>query len=81
MKKLRLHSSAVLAANLLLAAVFLSSCETPQGQSVEETSNNYNIKVIDSCEYIEFDSGIFDQRVYSLTHKGNCKFCVARHSR
>jgi hypothetical protein len=75
-----LFHPAALAAILLLAAVF-SSCETPQGQSVEETSDNYNIKVIDSCEYIEFDSGIFDQRVYSLTHKGNCKFCAARHSR
>ena len=30
MKKLRLHSSAVLAANLLLCAVFLSSCADVQ---------------------------------------------------
>jgi hypothetical protein len=37
------------------------------------------IRVIDSCEYIEYDYGITDDsRVYTLTHKGNCKFCKAR---
>lgn len=28
---------------------------------------------IEGCEYLEYDSGRADQRVYSLTHKGNCK--------
>lgn len=28
---------------------------------------------IEGCEYIEYDHGILDQRVYSLTHKGNCR--------
>lgn len=39
---------------------------------------NYKITVIDSCEYIVYDDGIFDQRVYGITHKGNCKFCKLR---
>ena len=35
-------------------------------------NSNYNIKVIDGCEYIEYDDGLLDRRVYSLTHKGDC---------
>jgi hypothetical protein len=63
---------------LAFLVLILIGCEQPQGESVESTNMNYDIKTIDSCEYIEFDSGIFDQRVYSLTHKGNCKFCAER---
>ena len=33
---------------------------------------DYNIKVIDGCEYVELDKGGGESRVYSLTHKGNC---------
>lgn len=65
----------------MLVAVFFVGCETPKGESSVDTGKSYNIKVIDSCEYIECDYGIFDQRVYSLTHKGNCKFCLARSAK
>ena len=34
---------------------------------------DYKIVVLDGCEYIEYDRGIGEGRVYSLTHKGNCK--------
>ncbi len=47
-------------------------CQSPQGES-ETKKDGYTIKIIDGCEYIECDYGIFDRRVYSLTHKGNCK--------
>lgn len=33
---------------------------------------NYVIKTIDGCEYLEYDQGYSNMRVYSLTHKGNC---------
>lgn len=45
----------------------------------EETSNvvgeidGYSIVLIDSCEYLEYKRGMGKSRVYSLTHKGNCK--------
>ncbi len=93
MKKMRLLPSAVLAANLLLAAVFLSSCEdkTPRAKEDKriyepklpdqiETERGYRIYTIDSCEYIYawFGGGYGGG---SLTHKGNCKFCATRHSR
>ena len=46
----------------------------------EQGDKNYSIKVIDSCEYIEFDYGDLKNRVYSLTHKGNCKYCDERNN-
>ena len=35
--------------------------------------------IIDSCEYYEYSNGVFDNHVYSLTHKGNCKYCLQRN--
>jgi hypothetical protein len=68
----------------LLIAVALFGCRPqPKGGSIESIETKYGdftIKVIDSCEYIEYDDGIVDQRVYSLTHKGNCKFCIKRNN-
>lgn len=78
MKKMRLLPSAVLTANLLLAAVFFQSCGGAENDAHPETS--YEIKVIDSCEYIYVSRRPFSGE-FSLTHKGNCKFCAARHSR
>lgn len=42
---------------------------------------DFKIRIIDSCEYIEYDNGMFDERVYTLTHKGNCKYCAARNAK
>ena len=66
---------------IFFCALLISSCNSPVSQHVTHTDDNYTIKVIDSCEYIECDYGIFDQRVYSLTHKGNCKFCKERNKK
>jgi hypothetical protein len=68
-------------AYVLLVAVSFVGCTSQKGESSVDTGKDYSIKVIDSCEYIECDYGIFDQRVYSLTHKGNCKFCLARNAK
>ena len=94
MQKFKLHSSAVLAAILLLAAVFSVGCnnEPIKVQSLKSEKitelpdqcggkNTYNVIILDSCEYIYcwFGAG---NGGGSLTHKGNCKFCAARqHSR
>lgn len=60
---------------LILSIFIFGSCQNNRykPEVSRTTSKNYNIIIIDTCEYIEFDTGIFDQRVYSLTHKGNCK--------
>lgn len=64
---------------LIILIFLIWGCEPqPEGGSQKRKSGDYSIKVIDSCEYIEFDRGILDQRVYSLTHKGNCKYCEKR---
>ena len=68
-------------AYVLLVAVFLVGCEKPQGEKTVDTNKGYNIKTIDSCEYIEVDSGIGDYYRYTLTHKGNCKFCLSRSAK
>lgn len=36
------------------------------------------IYVIDSCEYIGRESGLYGHYISVLTHKGNCKYCAAR---
>lgn len=68
----------------ILLLIFLSGCVNPGPQPAAGDSGNvtpygdYNIKVIDNCEYIEYDAGVGQSSVYSLTHKGNCKFCLQR---
>jgi hypothetical protein len=66
----------------LLFAVIFSGCNPqPQNGSTETSNGDFVTKVIDGCEYIEYDNGIMEYRVYSLTHKGNCKFCAERSKR
>ncbi len=70
---------------ILLGVIALAiiSCEhynpQPYGGATVTKYGDYNVKVIDSCEYIEFTNGISESAVYSLTHKGNCKFCKSRN--
>lgn len=64
-------------AYVLLAVVFLIGCDTPQGE--RHKKDGYSIVEIDNCQYIEVSNWVGHQSgYYSLTHKGNCKFCLAR---
>ena len=71
------------ASNLLytmLVAVFLVGCETPSGK--KQSKDGYSIIEIDSCEYIEVSGMVGSQSgYYSLSHKGYCKFCLARNAK
>ena len=65
----------------LLVAVIFCGCgngTTAKEQPIEQTKDyhNYNLIVIDSCEYLEAGGVPRDWTV--LTHKGNCKFCAER---
>lgn len=78
-----LFRPAALAAILLLAAVFFVGCEEPNvkryglEQKIEITGS-IEVVEIDSCEYLYIKNG----NATWGSHKGNCKFCVARqHSR
>ena len=67
-------------AMLMLAAVFWS-CDMPKSKMTtindEYENGRYKIVVIDSCEYVQ--TSVYAGIV--VAHKGNCKFCAARHSR
>lgn len=52
----------------LLCAVLFSSCENNK-------LNEYKVVVIDSCEYIQFETY---NEYKAITHKGNCKYCDKR---
>jgi hypothetical protein len=84
MQKFKLHSLAVLAAILLLCAVFSSCNKTPQSPNSAEVKTRYtswscDVKLvdIDSCEYIVAQTGFKDGGL-SIIHKQNCKYCAAR---
>jgi hypothetical protein len=69
-------------AAIVVFAIFTLGCgESPKAETRTGTKSNYSIVTIDGCEYIECDYGIWDQRVYSLTHKGNCKNPIHIHNR
>lgn len=68
---------------LLLTLLFLllTGCMNPKAPgSTSREYGNFDIKQIDGCEYLEYDNGIWDQRVYSLTHKGNCKNQIHKYN-
>lgn len=57
---------------LALAAVIMAGCiENKQNYIQSSGGGQYEIEIIDSCEYITGLSGAF-------AHKGNCRFCAER---
>lgn len=73
----KFKTQSIACAYVLLAVVFLIGCDTPQGE--RHKKDGYSIVEIDNCQYIEVSSLVGTQSgYYSLTHKGNCKFCLAR---
>ncbi len=45
----------------------------PSTQTIDTNDKDgLRIRVIDSCQYLEYNYGEGNYRVYSLTHKGNC---------
>ena len=64
----------------LITLLILVGCITPNGGTQTYKIQDYVVKTIDSCEYLEY-SYCFGSNVgvYSLTHKGNCKLCIERN--
>lgn len=56
---------------IIVCAMGIASCEI-EGGTKTGSIGDYDIKIIDGCEYIELDRGSGEGRYYSLTHKGNC---------
>jgi hypothetical protein len=72
---------------ILLGVIALAifGCEPhnpqPYGGATSSKLGDYNVKVIDNCEYIEYSAGLAESSVYAITHKGNCKYCKERNSK
>lgn len=63
-------------AGLLTVAV---SCQNGHVTSETEEQIEYDVLVIDSCEYILVQSRTYmNWNVNCITHKGNCKYCKER---
>lgn len=69
---------------LILVIILIVSCQTSPTSSLptkEKPLGDFVVRVVDSCEYIEFSGGLMETSVYSITHKGNCKFCKERNKK
>lgn len=65
---------------LLLTSIIFYSCELPSGE--RNKKDGYSIIEIDNCEYIEVSYLVGTTHgYYSITHKGNCKYCVERNKK
>ena len=79
----KLKTQLIAFAYVLLAVVFLIGCtesnvnKNSTGVILTNGSEDVRIIVIDSCEYLYYSG---ESRM-GMAHKGNCKFCLARHSK
>lgn len=64
---------------VFILVINLFSCEgnISKGDN-EDKISDYEIKIIDSCEYVMIERGFGDMATMGLSHKGNCKFCLER---
>lgn len=77
MKNFKLNTKTAIAGYIMLVAVIFCGCN-PQGiENDVNIEKSYEVKVIDSCEYIYVSRRPWSSE-FALTHKGNCKFCVER---
>lgn len=65
---------------LLVGLLFIGCSEPiplPNPNTIE--AKGYYIEILDSCEYIVYNKMEgSNYAVYSITHKGNCKYCLNR---
>jgi hypothetical protein len=84
MQKINIGSTAILAGVFMVLYALIGDLffQWREGDNNDiKAEKTYEIKVIDSCEYIYVSRRPWAGD-FSLTHKGNCIFCAARqHSR
>lgn len=79
----KLNTQIIAFTYVLLAVVFLIGCRETNTERkntkfiVEEGRNPLIIVQVDNCEYLLGEWG----SATVLTHKGNCKFCLARSAK
>ncbi len=63
---------------LFCLVLSLTACTTPPpadpgATAIEgDAQDVLQVRTIDGCQYLEYNYGESNYRVYSLTHKGNC---------
>lgn len=61
--------------------ITLGSCAKPTGSESDiKIEESYEVKILDSCEYIYVSRRPWSAE-FSLTHKGNCKYCLLRNQK
>ncbi len=64
---------------MVLVMTLTMSCGVKSGiENDLEPEKYYQVKVIDNCEYIYVSRRPFAAE-FSITHKGNCKYCAKRN--
>ena len=77
----------IIAIFALCGCVESSQVNIPKQECKKVTSNfgkTYNVVEVDGCEYIVKhnpirESGGSKRDIISITHKGNCKYCLERN--
>ena len=62
---------------ILGVSIALLSCGNGIIKEKDIGIKDMKIVIIDSCEYIQYHTYVFE----SITHKGNCKFCAKRNNK
>jgi hypothetical protein len=79
MKRRNLISKPAICLYLVLALVLCGGCSN--NVSKERIAKDYEVVVIDSCEYVIMDRTNGGYQGYGfMAHKGNCKYCKKRAS-
>lgn len=64
---------------IIIAIVFIIINSIHDAGAKEYIHSNYDIEIIDSCEYIVYNRTLMSGHIFGLTHKANCKFCIERN--
>ena len=70
---------------IIIVTLALVSCAPPApsaNNSEEKRLGDFTVIVIDECEYITYSRWLGSTSgVYTITHKGNCKYCIQRNKK
>jgi len=76
------HMKKIFLAICAIVVIVLVACGSPSSAPTpDKPFGDFRLRVIDNCEYLEFSDGLGETRVYSVTHKGNCKYCAQRNAK
>ena len=60
---------------LALTALMMMGCDKTVDEDTKLCEEHYHTIILDSCEYIS------NNKLWDMTHKGNCRFCKERRQK